>query len=198
MREMTISTWVNLRNGAAKQRIFDFGCGTEKYMYLTPNNGSSEMAFVMKNGGEEEVISTNKMGTYSWTHVAVTISDEAVTLYVNGEEVAKSTSMTIRPSDIKPSINYIGRSQFSADPLIKAYYDDFRIYNYALSAEEVKEFVDLANGIESVAEEVASPVVATEYYSINGVPISAPQKGLNIVKTRHANGKTNVKKIVKH
>ena len=198
MREMTISTWVNLRNGAAKQRIFDFGCGTEKYMYLTPNNGSSEMSFVMKNGGEEEVISTNKMGTYSWTHVAVTISDEAVTLYVNGEEVAKSTSMTIRPSDIKPSINYIGRSQFSADPLIKAYYDDFRIYNYALSAEEVKEFVDIANGIESVVEEVASPVVATEYYSINGVPISAPQKGLNIVKTRHANGKTNVKKIVKH
>jgi hypothetical protein len=48
------------------------------------------------------------------------------------------------------------------------------------------------------AEEVASPVVATEYYSINGVPISAPQKGLNIIKTRHANGKTNVKKIVKH
>jgi len=105
--------------------------------------------------------------------------------------------MTIRPSDIKPAINYIGRSQFSSDPLIKAYIDDFRIYNYSLSAEEVKGLVDLANDIESV-EDIVSPITVTEYYSINGTRLSAPQNGINIVKHRHANGSVSVKKIVKH
>lgn len=198
MREMTICTWVNMRNSSKWQRIFDFGNGTDKYMFLTPNNDSSEMSFVMKNGGEEEKISTDNLSNYTWTHVAISISDEAVTLYVNGEEAAKSTTMTIRPSDIKPSINYIGRSQFSADPLIKAYIDDFRIYNYALSMEEIQDAMEgIANSIGSV-EDTASPVIATEYYSINGVRISTPQKGINIVKTRHANGKVSVKKIIKN
>lgn len=196
MREMTICTWVNFRGLTAKQRLFDFGNGTDRYMYLTPSN-DSEMRFVMKNGGDEEILSAPKPSSYKWVHIAVTIGEDAVTIYADGEEVAKSTSMTIRPSDIKPAINYIGRSQFSSDPLIKAYIDDFRIYNYSLSAEEVKELVDLANDIESV-EDIVSPITATEYYSINGTRLSAPQNGINIVKHRHANGSVSVKKIVKH
>jgi hypothetical protein len=196
MREMTICTWVNLRSTTAWQRIFDFGNGTENYMFLTPSNGS-EMRFVMKNGGDEEILSASKLGTFSWAHIAVSIGDDAVTLYINGEEVAKSTNMTIRPSDIKPVMNYIGRSQFSSDPMIKAYIDDFRVYNYALSQEEIMSITeDLANGIESVTNVVA-PVIATEYYSTNGTRLSAPQKGINIVKTRHADGKVSIKKVIK-
>jgi len=196
MREMTICTWVNFRGLTAWQRLFDFGNGTDRYMFLTPSNGS-EMRFVMKNGGDEEILSAPKPSSYKWVHIAVTIGEDAVTIYADGEEVAKSTSMTIRPSDIKPAINYIGRSQFSSDPLIKAYIDDFRIYNYSLSAEEVKGLVDLANDIESV-EDIVSPITVTEYYSINGTRLSAPQNGINIVKHRHANGSVSVKKIVKH
>jgi hypothetical protein len=155
------------------------------------------MRFVMKNGGDEEILSASKLGTFSWAHIAVSIGDDAVTLYINGEEVAKSTNMTIRPSDIKPVMNYIGRSQFSSDPMIKAYIDDFRVYNYALSQEEIMSITeDLANGIESVTNVVA-PVIATEYYSTNGTRLSAPQKGINIVKTRHADGKVSIKKVIK-
>ena len=39
-------------------------------------------------------------------------------------------------------LNYIGRSQSAADPLFNGSIDDFRIYDYALSAEDIKKLAD--------------------------------------------------------
>ena len=133
---MTIATWVYSTSSSNWQRIFDFGNGQEQYMFLTPTNGS-QMRFVMKNGGEEEILSTTTLGRNAWHHVAVTIGNTEVALYVDGKVVASSTSMTIRPMDINPVRNYIGRSQFVSDPRFKGNIDDFRIYNCALSAENI-------------------------------------------------------------
>lgn len=193
---MTICTWVRMRDLTAWQRIFDFGNGTNQYMFLTPNNGS-EMRFVMKNGGEEEILSADKLKLNTWTHVAVTMDDEAVVLYVDGVEAARSTSASIRPSDIRPALNYIGKSQFSADPLLKAYIDDFRIYNYALSPEEILAVTDdLASGMEEIVTEQESAIVSTEYYTPSGVRQLMPMKGqLYIVKYVYADGRVEVEKI---
>lgn len=142
--EMTISTWVRMSNSyAGWMRLFDFGNGTDQYMFFTPSNGS-QMRFVMKNGGDEQILSngTKKLASAKWQHVAVTIKPinggkvQAI-LYVDGAVVAESSEFTIKPSDIAPSLCYIGRSMFSGDPLLKAYIDDFRIYNHALSADEI-------------------------------------------------------------
>lgn len=195
MREMTICTWVRWGTSTAWQRLFDFGNGTEQYMFLTPSNGS-EMRFVMKNVGDEQILSAKKLGASAWKHVAVTISDEAVILYVNGEEQARSTEMTIRPSDIQPVMNYIGRSQYTADPLLKGFIDDFRIYNYALSPEEIVEVTEDLSDISIITGE-DSPIVATEYYTPNGVRLSQPAKGINIVRYIHADGSIETNKILK-
>lgn len=196
MREMTISTWIRPRTDTYWQRIFDFGNGTNHYMFLTPN-GNGQMRFVMKNGGEEEILATDKLPTNKWKHVAVTIANEAVTLYIDGEQVAQSTDMKIRPCDIRPMINYIGRSQYSSDPLLKAYIDDFRIYNYALNAEEVMNVTKdtAANAIHE--EELApSPVVSTEYYSPSGNRLIRPTKGINLLKHIHADGSITIEKRI--
>ncbi len=198
MEEMTICTWINLRSNTAWQRIFDFGNGTDRYMFLTPNAGS-DMRFVMKNGGDEEILTVDKPTFYQWVHVAVTLGENAVRLYVNGELAGESTTMTLRPSDIKPVMNYLGRSQFDSDPLIKAYYDDFRVYNYALSAEEVKAVTeDLSNSIDEVENVDGSRVVATEYYTVGGVRLDAPRKGINIVRVRFADGSEKVSKMLEN
>ncbi|KRF41873.1 LamG-like jellyroll fold domain-containing protein [Paenibacillus sp. Soil787] len=58
------------------------------------------------------------------------------TLYVYGQQVG-SGNINIRPSDLGITTkNYIGRSQFS-DPYLDGRVDDFRIYNSALTAQEV-------------------------------------------------------------
>ena len=92
------------------------------------------MRFAIKNGGDEQgVTCTAKLAANSWHHVAVTIGDGTVRIFVDGDEVAQSTGITIKPSDFNPVLNYVGRSQFNADPMFKGYIDDVRIYNYDLN-----------------------------------------------------------------
>jgi hypothetical protein len=46
--------------------------------------------------------------------------------------------MTLHPADLgATTANYIGRSQFTADPYFKGLIDDFRAYRRALTAPEV-------------------------------------------------------------
>jgi len=138
---MTIAAWVRWGGGTNWQRIFDFGNGSDSYMFLTPSNGS-EMRFVMKNGSSEEVLSAAKLPSSGFQHIAIAISPAesgmtSVTIYVDGVAKATKSDFTISPADIAASVAYIGRSQFPSDPYFKGYIDDFRIYNYALSAEQV-------------------------------------------------------------
>ena len=135
--KMTVAMWVYSTSSSNWQRIFDFGNGTDQYMFLSPNSDGSEMRFVMKNGGGEEILSTSTLKRDSWHHIAVTIGDDEVVLYVDGVAKASSSSMKIRPSDIRPVRNYIGRSQFVSDARFKGYIDEFCVFNYALSSDNV-------------------------------------------------------------
>lgn len=193
--EMTIATWVKWQNTSANwTRIFDFGNGTDEYMFLTPSNGS-EMRFVIKYDGAEQVLSATKLGS-DWHHVAVTLGADGVALYVDGTAVGTS-QMTPRPSMFEPSRCYIGRSQFAADPLFKGYVDDFRIYSYALSADDVAKVAkgEQVTAISTPHSGVSAYVVKTEIYSQDGVQYPSLQKGINIVRTTWSNGQVSVKKV---
>ena len=56
---------------------------------------------------------------------------------MNGELKATKSGITIKPSDFKPSKNYIGKSQFS-DPLFNGMIDEFQVYNHILTDDEIK------------------------------------------------------------
>ncbi|GHU67457.1 hypothetical protein FACS189413_02260 [Bacteroidia bacterium] len=137
-REITIATWVYWRGGAVWQRIFDFGNGESENMFLTPCSDSRQLRFAIKNGNDEQGLDAPVLPANSWSHVAVTLSISGIKMYVNGELVAESGNITTRPVDFKPILNYIGRSQYS-DLLFKGYIDDFMIFNYALSVDEIKK-----------------------------------------------------------
>ena len=182
--ELTIALWVNWRTPTTQwQRIFDFGNDTEHYMFLTPNNSyTNSMRFAIKNGGDEQTLDCkNKLAGYAWKHVAVSIGKDKTTIYIDGEEAASSTSITIRPSDIRPVLNYLGRSQFNSDPYLSAYFDDVRVCNFAATADEVKQMMEgQLSGIQAPSAETAAPVV----YGVDGVRRSAVRSGLNIVDGR--------------
>ena len=134
--EISISTWVYWNGGGNFQHIFDFGNSTSQYLYLTPNTGSG-MRFKITNGASSQQVDyATALPIGRWVHVAVTLSGSTGTLYINGTAVATNNAFTLAPDAFNPSHNYIGNSQFS-DPLFNGQIDDFRIYNYALSAAEV-------------------------------------------------------------
>ncbi|MBO5678764.1 MAG: RICIN domain-containing protein [Bacteroidaceae bacterium] len=139
MQSMTFAAWVKGGSTAAWQRIFDFGNGEDEYLFLTPTNGSKMRFEIKKDGSTQGLDATTTLGTGTWKHVAVTIGANEVAIYINGVKDASTTSITLRPSDVAPTMSYLGRSQFDADPAFKGMMSDVRIYNYALTADEVKE-----------------------------------------------------------
>lgn len=145
----TMSLWVNMESLTNWMRIFDFGKGTNNYMFLSAQssvaNGVSVLRYAIKNGGAEQTLSYNYTWPLStWVHLVLTQSDSEVKMYVNGTPVASTTAITIKPSDLgTTTLNYIGKSQFSADPMLKGMVDEFKIYNNVLSDENIQ---NLYNG----------------------------------------------------
>ena len=115
-------------------------------MFLTPKNGANgKIRFAIKNNGSAEQIIDGQaaLPTGGWHHVAVTLNGSTGILYVDGVQVGSNTAMTIKPSDLGATTqNWIGRSQYSADPYLDGRVDDFRIYNSAMSASQVMHLVN--------------------------------------------------------
>lgn len=134
--EFTFAGWVNWDGGGNWQRIFDFGNDTSEYLFLTPSNGSS-MRFAIKNGGSEQIVQTSPLATNQWTHVAVTVGGGSAKLYVNGTLVDTNNGVTITPSDFHPTRNFLGNSQFDADPLFNGQLDEVLVTDYALTLSQI-------------------------------------------------------------
>lgn len=135
--DITIAARVRWDGGNDWQRIFDFGTGPGAYFFLTPGVGNS-LRFAITTGGygTEQRLNAPSLPVGEWTHIAITLVGNTGTLYVNGAPVDTQT-ITLNPSNVAPTINYLGKSQFGSDPYFNGAIDDFRIYNYGLGATEV-------------------------------------------------------------
>ena len=137
--EFSFAAWVYWNGGADWQRIFDFGNGIDDNLFLTPRAGGAGLRFGFRQGGIEQQVDAPALATNRWVHVAVTLAAGNCRIYVDGA-LAGSLAATFRPSDFKPVMNYLGKSQWP-DPLLNGSLDDVRIYNHALNIAEVASLV---------------------------------------------------------
>ena len=181
--ELTFAAWVYWRNTSVpNQRIFDFGNGGNQYAYFTPSNGTG-MAFVINDGtGEQKVESTTKLISSRWKHVAVSIGRDVTTLYIDGEPVGSSTSLTVLPADINTTLNFLGRSQQGSSSMLKANLDDVRIYNHALDAEGVKAAMNAATD-HIISPDINPNFDNQQFYGVDGIAVKAEtHKGVKVGK----------------
>src|SRR3954452_4878905 len=153
--DYTVSTWVNLAARTTWSRVFDFGTGTTRNMFLTVSSGTNPRFAITTGGGgaEQQLNGSAPLPLNQWVHLAVTVNETTGTLYVNGTPAGTNSNMTLHPSDLGATTqNWIGRSQYG-DPLLNGTVDDFQVYSRALSASEV---ADLAAGTAGGAGDVAS------------------------------------------
>lgn len=133
----SFAAWVNWDGGANWQRIFDFGRDTTRYMFLTPGSGSGTLRFAIRNNGAEQIVQTGTaLPSGQWAHVAVTLGGGTARIYVNGV-LSASGAITITPAQLGADLNYLGKSQFAADPRFAGLLDDVRISDQAFSAAQI-------------------------------------------------------------
>lgn len=143
LSDMTVATWVKLTSGAAFQRIFDIGLDTSTFMYLVNAGSSGFVRFRIQSAAlnKNQVLEgAEALPVGKWTHVAVTLGDAGVSIYVDGAQIAQQAPAALRPSDLGTTVNnFVGHSPFTADPYLDGQVDEFRIYDRVLSAIEIGE-----------------------------------------------------------
>jgi hypothetical protein len=77
-----------------------------------------------------------------WHHVAVVLEPGNMHLYLDGK-VSASTEGWYVLKDLKTTTNnWLGRSQYSTDAYFNGSLDDLRIYNKALTGEQITEIYE--------------------------------------------------------
>ncbi|PSL02756.1 glucose/arabinose dehydrogenase [Haloactinopolyspora alba] len=174
VQDFTISAWVNWNGNQTWARIFDLGSGTDNYMFLTPSaGGTGNLRYAITTGaGEQQINGSQPLPTDGWQHVAVTLSGDTGTLYLNGEPIGTNENMTLSPSDLgQTPQNWIGDSQWSADPLLDGSVDDFAIADRALTPAEVQSLMDTPGG------DVGGGNVAWYQFDEDGGPTAVDSSG---------------------
>lgn len=141
--QLTIASWVYWGGGSDEQRVFDFGNGADSRLYLTPKAIGGGLKFVVKDGGVEQSLDAPEIEPNKWIHVAVALDGSEGRFYVDGA-LADSGSVTIKPADITPVLNYLGKGQSSSDPFFKGRLDEFRLYNYVLGEPDIASLAGIA------------------------------------------------------
>jgi uncharacterized protein len=140
LSEITIATWVEIDATRVWQRIVDFGNSTTVYMFLTPNSSAGKVQFAIttnSNPGQQLLNGTSTFPTATWKHIAFVFDGQKASLYVDGA-LESTGAMKLRPADLGTTAsNWLGRSEYNQDPYFKGMLDDFRIYDRALTAEQV-------------------------------------------------------------
>jgi alpha-L-arabinofuranosidase len=144
---ITLEAWVTDNGSAAWARIFDFGNNTTDYMFLSVPAGGGNLrgAYTTNGNGAEQVLQWPGSGrppVGQESHIVWTSDSTTHTglLYVNGVPVGTNANMTLTPAALGPTVNnWLGRSQFGADPYFNGAFDEFRIWNVALSSNSVAQ-----------------------------------------------------------
>ncbi|HEV7923931.1 MAG TPA: LamG-like jellyroll fold domain-containing protein, partial [Verrucomicrobiae bacterium] len=178
---ITIETWVTDNGSGSWARIFDFGnntggagqqgAGTE-YMFLSLPAGTGNLrgAYTVAGNGAEQIMQWPNDGrppVGHETHIVWATDGNASlgTLYADDVLVASNLNMTLTPAAIGATLNdWIGRSQWTGDSYFDGSFDEFRIYNFALSPAQVQDDFQLGPN-------VAAPL---------GVVTASPSTSVNV------------------
>lgn len=170
--------------------LLSTGCGPEKYLGLSMcDNGT--VALLRKAGLSEETVAGPEVEMRASAHLAVVLEGEMASLYVDGKICGSLNLAGLGPSD--RLLSYIGRGQNLANTYFAGSVSGLKIYNRALSAEEIA-----AEAGGAAVEETLSGsrvVKDVEYYSPLGVRMPAPDNdGITIIRTIYSDGSTKVER----
>jgi len=191
--DLTISAWVKWSGSGKDVRIFSTGDGATKGMYLTPKDATTgKLRWVISDGTTTQSLNGSAaLPSNTWTHVAVSLAAKSATLYVNGTAVATSAAITLAPDQLHAPLmadwNFIGRG--NAGNYFAGRIDEFKVYNKALSAAEVKDLLTAVTTGTPPAADTAAPTPDTATWLVN--PVVAGNNAITMSATEGADAGGN-------
>ncbi len=133
--DVTYESW----NTASRKNhiaIFDVNGGQNNGLWAEYNNKTATDRKVNADP-------STATGTGEWAHIALVTkgSTNEAWMYVNGVQYAYSNDVDVHASDLSGRLNYLGKTTW-ADIDFAGAYDEFAVYNTALTADEVKGICD--------------------------------------------------------
>ena len=142
MDSMTISMDVNkvTRTGYT----FTFAVGQDRKAYLIFNLTPTEFKLAITTGSFSTEQTASWNGAYpnnsrTWVNMKLVITPDRLSIYRNGELVAENQEISISISDLGDNLRaYLGKSFYDEDLYFRGYFDNVKVYDYAMSAWEVE------------------------------------------------------------
>jgi hypothetical protein len=135
---ISVSAWINLSSPSTNQTIVTKTYSDTRHSYdLRTYNGNIEFQILQADGNTESVAQKTAPSFGSWYHVVGTYDGTTVRIYVDGVAGTPTSITTTIPYAARTA--QIGASYYNGlVALFKGTIDDVRIYNRALTAEEVR------------------------------------------------------------
>ena len=143
--DFSYSAWIkiNSKQSGASVRLFDSGNGQPRdnvFVDVADGKSNGNPRFVIWNGAASNtakvVSATKPIEVGVWTFITVTLEGTTGRIYLNGNLVGQGTLDV--PSRVDRKLNYIGRSNWSNDPISNVIFSTTLTHSRALTSDEAK------------------------------------------------------------
>ena len=169
---MTISMDVKSNLGSGNFFTFTYGKNSTSYDFLRVRGTEVRNAITTAGWQNEREVKGNGAVTGTWQKIDIVIDGVTMKLYIDGLLVSENDNTGITTSNFGTGvISYLGKS-FYDDPYFNGSFDNVKVYNRALSEEEIVEdaLADenvtlLKDAVIGTVPEDPSTTMATDYHT---------------------------------
>lgn len=182
LTSLTFEAWFTCASGSSTwARVWDFGDTNfssgygRNYVLFTPRSDSNTSRYAISDAdpgySHENMVQTASAATGVPVYIACVHNSSAgkVELYVNGQ-LASTSTFSIPLSSVDNVFSYLGKSTYNTDPLLKGTIDEFRIYDFLLTAQEIADHYtagpDVVGPLPIVIQETGGSMEVIEGSSI--------------------------------
>ena len=181
---ITIATWVKPNSASQWSDVFGFGStSTLNRLEQSVAAGGSTYTFYANSNaiGANGVQITSALTNATWHHIAMTADGSKLRFYLDGAKVYEGTQANTVSTAFGGATN-IWVSGCGARAAYNGYFNDFRVYDHALSQKEVAE---LAKGL-MIHYTLDNPYTTGIYNFYSGASARGDSSGSSYTKTKLA------------
>ncbi|SHN22087.1 immunoglobulin-like domain-containing protein [Gracilibacillus kekensis] len=161
------------------------------YIFLNPNQANGTVRFGIKNAETELLFQNASINAGEYNTFTATFAEGSISLYLNGLPVGSLehdySVQEILEAGVEEEadfIGYIGKSLYNPDPAFIGKLRDFKVYNYALSSEEItgvtdQEIVELAKSQLVLPEDVSEDILLPNQVDVDGLKANVTWESSN-------------------